>query len=294
MRLWRDLFGFERPASWGEAVHFRLFEALIGAWVLLYAWQWGLDIQKNGDVVLPLGLARWIDVSFMFEHGVSLINAGVMTVGFVLGFSRIGRWGYVLTLIAFHLQYVSRYCLGEISHGSNLVGMSVLGLAIGTVSFSDEVSRRRMALGLIVFFVGLGYSSAAVCKLVATGPLWVDGHHLWLWIHERTVDGISKWGSVEHNFVQQLALDSRMVATAILLVGLLSEAFAWLLWFRDTRVWIGMVLLGMHIGIWLSMDILFLANEQLLVALAVPWPSLIDRLRMRMTDRGSPAIPTGA
>jgi hypothetical protein len=276
MGFFRQLFGFERPPSRGEAIVFRLYEVLIGGWMLRLVWEWGVYIQKIGDIVLPLGVAQYIDVSFMFDHGVSLLNAALISVCFILGFTRKWRHAYLAAIVLFHLQYVARNCLGEISHGSNLVGMSILAFGLSHATFVEHTAARRLSMGLIRFFVGLGYTSAAACKLVGTGPGWVAGHHLWMWIGERTVDGTSKFGHFELNALQELAMASWPVATALLVVGLVSEASAWMIWFRRTRPVAGLLLLGMHVGIWITMDILFLPNMLIIAAIAFPWPQVID------------------
>lgn len=287
--LLRNLFDFERPFSPGERLFSRLFELAVIYWILYFAWDWGFYIQKIGDVVLPLGIANYLDVSFMFEHGISLVNAGLITVATALAFFRRWRYGYLTVLLLLHLQYAARYCLGEISHGSNIIGIVLVGMALGSMFFRDAGTRWRFIFGFSVFFVGLGYVSAATCKLIATGPTWVDGRHLWMWIAERTVDTFSITGRIEHTLVQKLALSAVPIATLILTFGLLTELFGFLLWFRRTRPYIGTLLFGMHVGILLSMQINFPANNVMLLLLAYPWGDLIDRallhLRVPVAER---------
>ena len=282
-KLLTNLFDFERDDSVGEVLYYRIFELFIAYWVLYFAWTWGFYILKIGDVVLPLGIATHIDISFMFENNLSLFNAGAMTVLVALGFFRISRWGYFGALLLLHLQYVTRFCLGEISHGSNVIGMVLLGMSVGTLIYTERKQVRRFVYGFSYFFLGLGYSSAALCKLVATGPLWVDGSNMWLWIAERTVDTFSIAGVASYNWVQQLALDFHPVATLILTFGLLTEFFGFLMWFKRTRIVIMILLIMMHVGILLSMKINFPANNVVLVLLALPWAAYIDR-GLKMLD----------
>lgn len=281
MRLLQHLFDFERKASPGELIFYRSFEAMVLYWTIEFAWSWGFYIQRIQDVVLPLGIATYLDVSFLFTDNLSLFNAGAITVLLVFGFARAWRYAYLLALPLFHLQYVARFCLGEISHGSNVIGMAVLGMALGAVVFSDRQAMHRFVLGFNYFFLGLGYTSAAICKLVASGPLWVDGRHLWLWIGERTVDVFSMTSTLDYSWVQSLALGWYPVATLILTFGLLTELFAFLMWFRRTRLVSMSLLILMHFGIAASMKIHFWPNTIVLIFLAFPWSHWIDLLLNR-------------
>lgn len=275
--MFARLFEFDREETPGQVLFYRAFELLIGYWVISFAWEWGIYMQQITDIVLPLGLAGYMDVSFLFENGISLMNAALMTVAFLAGLARMWKWGYAVTLLLMHFQYVGRYSLGEISHGSNVIGIALLGMALGALLYENRQHMRRFSFGFSYFLLGLGYTSAAVCKLIASGPLWVDGVHLWMWIGERTVDTFSISGTVSINMLQQAILESRLLGTLILSFGLLTELFGFLMWFRKTRTIIMLLLIGMHMGIFLSMKINFPANNALLIALALPWGVLIDR-----------------
>ena len=282
MRLLRHLFDFERTETPGERIFYRLFEAMVLYWTLNFAWEWGFYILRIQDVVLPLGIAEHLDISFMFSGPWPLVNAAAMTAFMLLGFARVWRFSYLVALLLFHLQYVSRYCLGEISHGSNVIGMAVLGMALGAVAFADRQAMHRFVVGFNYFFLGLGYTSAAVCKLIASGPLWVDGRHLWLWIGERTVDIYSMTTVLDYNWVQSLALEWYPIATLILTFGLLVEAGGFLMWFKPTRLVSMSLLIMMHFGIAASMKIHFWPNTLVLIFLAFPWTRWIDHLLARL------------
>lgn len=280
--LTRNLFDFDAPETLGEKVHFRLLELFIVAFTVRFAWEWGFYIQRIETVLLPLGIANYVDVSFMFDRGISLVNAGLMTLFCGLGFARVTRFAYPAAILLFHLQYAARYCLGEISHGSNFIGMSLLGLALGVLFFEPVKLRRRFALGFMYFFFGLGYTSAALSKLVGTGLDWPHGHHLWLWIAERQVDTISKFGAFEPNWIQQLVLGDYRFGTLVLSFGLLVELFGWLMWWRRTRYFIIPAVIGMHFGIALAMNIFFEVYTYELVLLGFPWAIMLDRLFARI------------
>ncbi len=291
-RMSDELFGFDRPETTGERVRFRLFELFAVVYAVYWAWDWGTYIQSIEGVVLPLGIANHLDVSFMFNNGVSLVNAGVLTVFILLGFFRVApKWTYSLAVLAFHLHYASRYSLGEICHASQFVGMSVLALPISMWFSKEPKTQRRFALGAVYFFIGLGYVSAALSKLIATGPGWIQGRHLWLWIGEKSIDAYSKFGVLEHNWLQEFALSSVTISTMILAVGILTEAAGLLLWFRRTRPFIAVACVGMHFGIYLSMNIMFDMFIYQLLLIGLPWDRWIDQWLNRSSATSTGAVP---
>ena len=281
-KLLYNLFDYEREETVGEILFFRAFEVVVVYWTLLFAWEWGPYLSRLSDVVLPLGIAEYVDITFMYQNNLGIVNAVIITVMVALGFLRIWRYGYLVALLAFHVHYVARYSQGEISHGSNIIGMTVLAFAVATLAFKHQKEIRRTVLGICYFFFGLGYTSAALCKLVATGPLWPAGRHLHMWIQERTVDTFSLTGTVDYNWLQVLALDYGIIATMILAFGLLVEALGFLFWFKKTRLYIGVLLAGMHIGIMVVMRLDFVSNTLLLFMLAVPLPLLINKALERL------------
>lgn len=277
--LSRELFAFDQTETRGDRIYFRILELFIVAYAVWYCWDWGVYMQENiTSVLLPLGLAQYIDVSFMFNHYLGPANAVFVAVLGLVGFFRLWRPAYLLTLLAFHLQYVARYSLGEISHGSNLIGMGVLGLGLALIIFRSESHRQRFTLGFLYFFIGLGYTSAAFCKMIGTGITWPDGHHLLLWIAERKVDTIAKLGAFEPSILQELVLQDFRFGTLFLLVGLVTESISFLMWWRKYRYVVIMLVVGMHIGIVLTMNIFFHASTYLLLLLGIPWNRVIDRI----------------
>lgn len=285
-----QLFGDDASESRGDRLYFRGVELFLVVYIIYFCWTWGLYIQQNiSSVLLPLGLAHYIDISFLFDHYLALANAGLVGLLGVLGFLRLWRPAYLLALLCFHLQYVARYCLGVISHGSNLVGMGILGLGLALVAFQSESHRRRFTFGFLYFFIGLGYTSAAICKLVATGITWPDGRHLLLWIAERKVDTISRFGAFEPTFLQEMVLYNYHFGTLVLTFGLLVELFSFLTWWRKSRHVVLALMAVMHIGIVYSMNIFFAASTYFLILLAIPWNRVIDSILGRVQ---TPSFPT--
>ncbi len=283
-KLLHNLFDFEREETTGEIVVYRIFELVVVYWTIEYAWRCGPYMERLGDVVLPLGIAEYVDITFMFDSPAGVVNAIAMTLLMVAGYLRLWRPAYLVGLLLFHLHYVARFSQGEISHGSNFVGMAVLGIAVGTVLFKERKLVRRTAVGLCFFFFGLGYTTAAWCKLIGTGPNWSDGRHLWMWIQERTVDTFSNTGVVDYNWLQELALQHHWLATAILTFGLLTEFFGFLIWFKRFRAYAVTLVLGMHLGIWGVMKLTFSANTHLLFILAYRWDALLDRALEHLSE----------
>ena len=281
-KLLHNLFDYERTETTGEILFYRLFELVVIYHAIKYAWRWGPYLSRLGDVVLPLGIAEYVDITFMFTHPLGIINAVAITCIGVVGYLRWWRPAYLVMLLLFHVQYVARFSQGEISHGSNFVGMAVVAVAAATLAFRDPKLVRRTMLGLCYFFFGLGYTTAAGSKLVGTGLNWPDGRHLWMWIQERAVDTFSMTGTLDYTWLQEWALDYHWLATAILTFGLLTELFGFTMWFKRFRIIIMPLLVGMHIGIWMVMRLTFTSNTYLLILLAFPWALLMDYMIRRL------------
>jgi hypothetical protein len=273
-----QLFEPERRQTAGELIFFKIFEAFVVFYTIKFAWEWGVYTQlRNVEVVLPLGIANYIDVSLLFDYNLALINASIITLLITIAYLRMGpKWLYMVIVLLFHLQYVTRFSQGEIPHSQNLIGMSVLCLAVGAIFFSDKKSMPRFVMGSIIFFIGLGYTSAFFAKLIGTGVNWFDGRHLWLWIGEKSVDILSREGVYNPNFLQQLALGSTAGASVILLIGWLTELIGFTMWWKKIRPITTTLLIFMHFGITLTMNIRFDAFVIQLILIGYPWYKLID------------------
>ena len=272
------LFGTGEALTQGQKLFFKVLELYVLFQACDLAWSWAAYILKIQDVVLTLGIANYIDVSFMFGNNTSLWLAGVMSLlSFTTYLRFTPRWSYLIVFAILHLLYATRYCLGEIPHSANFIGLSTLALGVAFIFFDENKYRYPFFLGAIYFFVGFGYTNAAICKLIATGPSWVDGRHLWLWMTEKSVDHLSRTGEFGFNFLQELSFVSIPVATVILLIGLFTELFGFLIWFRKTRPFIILAVLGMHIGIYLTMKIWFGKFMSELVLIGFPWALWLDK-----------------
>ena len=276
----RGLFEPERNTSPGELWFFKFFELFVVCYTIYFVWKWGWYTQlRNVEVVLTLGIANYIDVSLFFDHYLALINAAVITLLITLCFFRKGsKWLYMVVLFLFHLQHVIRFSQGEIPHSQHLIGMSVFCFAIGAWFFPGQKQMPRFVMGAIIFFIGLGYTSAFFSKLIGTGINWYDGRHLWLWISEKSIDILSREGVYNPNFLQQLALNSTAIASLILLIGWFTELIGFTMWWHKLRPYTTTLLIGMHFGITLTMNIRFDAFVMQLILVGFPWYLLIDNV----------------
>lgn len=282
--FFNHLFQFDREETRGDYLFVKLIETVMLFQVLLYAWSWAAYMPLLSEVILPLGIANYVDVSFMFQPVYAYINAFLISVFVLAGYLNKGRSFYLIALFLMHLHYVARYSQGEISHGSNLTAMVLLSFALGDLFIEDGSNRRKVVFGLILFFAGFGYVSAAVCKLVGTGLSWSDGRHMYLWMGERSIDRLSQHGVFEFNLLQEYMFQYYWLATAILSFGLWVEFTGFLLWFRKTR-WIqATLLIGMHVGILVTMNIYFGPYIYILLLIGYPWNKFFDYLLGKIAD----------
>ncbi|MTI88610.1 MAG: hypothetical protein FH748_11635 [Balneolaceae bacterium] len=232
-KLFANLFEFKAPESFGTKFQLRAFEFFSVIYTLIYTWEWAFYIPRLSDVVLPLGLANYLDISIFFSNSVSIYNAILISLLTVIPLlTKKVRWVYIIAFLLFHLQYVARFSQGEIPHSANLVGFSLLGLGLSGLFFSEMKRALPFAFGFVIFWAGLGYTSAAISKLIATGIFWVDGNHLWLWMGEKSIDILSLNGEFQYNWLQNLAFGSRFLATLILVFGLSAEILGFTMWFQ--------------------------------------------------------------
>lgn len=281
-RLFKNLFDYVEPESTGTKIQLRAFELFTVIYTLIYTWEWAFYVPRLSDVVLPLGVANYINVEIFFGD-LATVNAIIITLCCLIPFlfKRL-RWLYAPAFILFHLQYAVRFSQGEIPHSANLVGFSLMGLGIAEVFIRDIKKSLPFAFGFTLFFIGFGYTSAGISKLVATGLTWPDGHHLWLWIGEKSIDILSKTGEFQLNWLQEMALSSRFIATIILTFGLITELAGILIWWKQWRPYITIALISMHIGIDLAMNIFFKTFTIQLIIMGFPWNRYINKLRSSM------------
>ncbi len=273
-----QLFEPDREVTPGELVFFKIFELFVVSYTIKYAWEWGLYTQlRNTEAILPLGLANYIDISIFFDHQLSLVLAGLITLLGVFSYFRKGpNWLYAVVFVLLHMQYVIRFSQGEIPHSQNLIGLSVLCLAIGILFFPGENRMPRFVLGAVILFTGLGYTSAFFSKLIGSGIHWFNGEHLQLWIFEKRVDILSREGTHQLNYIQQVALNSSFAASIFLLLGWITELCGFMMWWKKMRPYITLLLIGMHFFITMIMNIRFDVFIYELILIGFPWHKWFD------------------
>jgi hypothetical protein len=98
-----------------------------------------------------------------------------------------------------------------------------------------------------------------------------------MWITERKIDTLSRFGAFEPNVLQDLVLADYRFGTLILLFGFFAELVAVLMWWRKWRYPVVLLLVSMHLGIYVSMNIFFAASTYFLILLGLPWNRVFDR-----------------
>lgn len=276
--FYSHLFQFDREETRGDFLLIKFIELVMIYQVLLYAWKWGSYMPLLSEVILPLGIANYLDITFMFQSVFAYTNAILISIFLLVGFLDKWRFSYLAALLLFHLHYVARYSQGEISHGSNLTAMVLLSFALAAIFFQDKTVRRKITFGFILFFAGLGYVSAGLSKLIGSGIFWPDGAHMYLWMGERSIDRLSQDGFFEFNILQQLMFEHYWLSTLILTFGLLVELSGFLLWFKKTR-WIqATLLISMHVGILITMNIFFGPYIYILLIIGYPWNDWLNNI----------------
>lgn len=264
------VFNFDAEETKLERWFGKAFELFILAVSVRYSWFWALQIQSFQVVVEPVGVGSHVDLSFLLGSPSAFVLAGLVTAVIVLGYTRRWRYGYFAAIILMHILFAARFSQGKIMHSSYLAAMAFLGIALAVSAFDTESVRRRFALGFTFLFCGLGYTFAGICKLVGTGLSWPNGQHLRMWIGEKAVDTYATHGAVDLNVIQNLVLDHYELATAILIVGLFTELVGFLMWRPCFRFPLLVGLLGLHVGIFLTMNIVFAVTTLVLCLLAIP------------------------
>lgn len=277
-RLSRHLFREPNVATRFQVLHFRLFEGVVVGLSVWTAWKWAAYVQGMSQMTSPTGLAAYVDLSGMLGTPIPYVVAAGVSVLALLGGTRTWRYGYLTMVVLMHVLYVTRFSLGKIQHGTMLLGMMLLGIALAIAVFSSEDERRRFTFGYAYFFGGLSYLLAGSCKLIGTGIMWPSGQHLWLWIQEKGIDSLAKFGTADFNLLQELALADYGLATLMLLGGLLTELAGPVLWHQRYRPYFGLGVIGMHVGIFLIMNILFYINIVLIALVAFPWAEWTEKL----------------
>lgn len=261
----------------GNIIQFKVFELLVLFLSVKESINWMIYIKNYEEIVIPVGLANYININYLFSEPWMYIHSGCIILFCVAGFIRKGKYSYLVVLILLHILYAARFSFGKVSHGANFLGISLLLLSLSFLFYSKPENRRKFVFEACFFLFGIAYVSSGVSKLIGTGLHWPDGQHLLLWIAEKQIDQLSQHGETSLNALQLLIMKHYWLATCFLFIGLITELSGFLLWFKKSRPWIALLLIGMHIGILFTMNILFDQFVLFLAIVAMPWFKITDR-----------------
>ena len=186
------------------------------------------------------------------------------------------------------------YSFGEHHHTEAITVMFLLALPFAPCGAALSVdawrARRRgpqpvtselaaWPLLSIRWMFALCYLSAAVCKLVAAGPEWMNGYTLRYYMLQdglRWETGIGPWLAGQHG-----------LAVALSWFSVLVEGFFWLVLARPRAALVLVpAAIALHVGIYAAMRAPFLLYIPL-YSVFVPWSYVLERLNIRRQARAA-------
>lgn len=235
------------------------------------AMSWTIDLGTIHSVTTPTGIGTLVDLSPLYGTVVPWsIFAGIV-VSLLVGVTGWSRHAYFVAVALLHLQFCLRFVHGKVPHTEHLLGLVLLGFGVAHVVTRDPVRFRRLSLEYATGALVALYFLAAVTKLAVTGPSWVDGANLALWISRKHLDVFSASGIEPHGYLADLALRSRLVGTSILSAGLLIELASPLAFVERFRRRMLLLFMGLHVGISLTLHIHFVNCLAILLTMAFAW-----------------------
>ena len=246
---------------------------------------------------MPVGLAHLMDLSFLQNtptyQALRWGFAGALGL-WVLGLATPLATGYMLFLISAVGSLRNSY--GNIHHGTQVIGMTVLGYFAGYVWswLKKDDARSRFARFLkpdrtdhqratwwALQAVAATYVVAGVSKLIISGLGWLTGLvHLPLHVEKIGLQhyfGLGDIGRYEHAKDMAAMLTSWPITSVVVVgSGLFFELFAfWALYSRWHAFAFGVILWGMHVVIAWLMQLEFPMNCWALGLLFVNVPFLL-------------------
>jgi hypothetical protein len=266
-----SIFEFSRPVTKPDLIHFRVLEAFVCGAAIWASWEWALAI--SGQIATPalLGLAKVTGIPFVSRTSAVLAATGI-TVCACSAFARIRpATSYTAVVGLMHLLYVSRWAYGKANHTDNMVGMTIVCLALGYALFRDDEARRvRGVLGFVFVAIGIIYTFAGLAKLRTTGLGWANGAHLQIWIYEAHTGELARFGQSNFTALQTFLLEHTRIGSLLLAGSLAIECCGAAVCFARTRHFALLAMISLHIGIWFVLDIRFSFYMIELLILFVP------------------------
>ena len=259
-------------------INFKLFEFFIVCNAVYLSWYWGLDMRNWSGIITPHGIAHYVDITFLYVNIFPLINASAITVFSILAFLRIkSKWLYAAVFILLLLHFSAIFSGTKLRHDTHFIGVGILSFSLVTFFFKTHKDKYRFIFGFNIFFMGLGYFLSSMSKLIGTGLHWVDGRNLHIWILRKGTEILTDTGLLDFLPMQLLVLDHIALGTLFLVIGLTVEFLAPFFWFRKTRPISTLAILGMHFGIFITLNISFHMNMIQLIIIGLPWPDLLKK-----------------
>jgi hypothetical protein len=128
----------------------------------------------------------------------------------------------------------------------------------------------RWVYSCSVFAVGFFYGMSGLMKWLTSGPRWANGVSMQLWLRVFARDPDSLW--------TQLVVEDRRIATILQWVALIGETAGFVaIVSRRLRPWIGVLLIGFHLGQIQLFGWGFHANVVILALVFLPFYEWIPR-----------------
>jgi hypothetical protein len=281
MRRWLDEMGDRSRPLYGELVLFCLLACgtALCAYFVFHRPQPGPPEAHTGG---PATLLSWLPVSVLRERTWSYLAGGLFAAGAVLwAAQRALPWSSWLTAVAYNAA-VALFLENatQATHVGHLTGIMLFLYALWYQFYYRDI-RTALAAGRFwktplyprwvyrcsVFALGLFYGMSGSSKLFQSGPAWASGLPLQLW---------TRLFGDPHSPFTQLILADRRVAALLSWMTLLGETGGLLaVVSRRARPWVGMLLIGFHLGQIAVFGWGFHANMLLLALVFLP---VYDRL----------------
>lgn len=286
-RMWKQvtwvtdqMFEFDRPVTLAEERVFRVFELFVTAALCYFCWTWALEVGRLGEGAFQVWTPKYFG-SLLNPQSLALLNAGLITLLFALGWFRVfDRYMYLGALLLIHVQFVGRYWPDVGLHQSQMVGLGLVALALAFFFFDSSALRLRFTFGASYVLIGAGYVLAAVSKLRQGGWEWIDGNNFQMMLAANQVHRIARDRPFEYNALQELIMSHGWLGAVILGIGLLTELTAFLLCVRRFRIYSATAILLMHVGVVATMNIWFAWNMTIVLLLGYPWAVLLGSTRL--------------
>src|SRR5690349_18612138 len=143
----RQLFDPDELETAGQRAQMLCLELLVLVRAQYELWTWAAIIPSQPEILAPTALGTLVDVSFMLrDPKYAELNAIACGLLMLLSLTRLWRGGYALAFVSLSLQFAARYGMGKVQHGSTMLGMAVLALAIAHLAYKREDLRRKATL----------------------------------------------------------------------------------------------------------------------------------------------------